>query len=218
MPACGNCTNPCNCNFSEDGALSFSSLNLGRNFTSISGSGTEDDPYEISFLDQEEYRPKTAEINITGFTLSDSTGSGNFNSVLNEADISDASLTYESPIKFIVRDTTTFKFRYIQSNFFIIGASLSFPETTETTSAMKHLMITTTRTYFPTNTREVIAAHSTPGAGGDPVTLSCAGIVSGVFSLVPVLETVIQEFFVYAYQDTGAPITITGGKIWVTAI
>ena len=215
MPACGNCIQPCSCTISEDG-IRAGHLELGRNFTQVNGSGTTDDPYVFSFLDQKEFRPRTAEIQLSSRTIS----SGSTHSMVLSGPDPRGNLLYESPINFVVKDfsSTDNLYRYLGGNFYYIGASVTFAEAADVTSNARQMWLTSVRgNSFPASDY-VVGGQTAPGGGQDPLTLQCGGITPGIFFQVPAVGDVTVQFDLSVFQDSGSPIAMSDLKIWVTQI
>src|SRR5688572_10798538 len=67
MPKCSGCTNTCNCRFADDGVDRLGGSYIldtgqGRRNTVVQGAGTVEDPFTVSFIDSEFYRPNSLEI------------------------------------------------------------------------------------------------------------------------------------------------------------
>lgn len=213
MPACGNCSQSCNCVLSEDGFFS-GHTEEGRPFTQVEGSGTTEDPYVIHFIDQELFRPKAAEIQWQDGSCPDSTGG--FGDLDFIADITPgSSIIYESPIKFLIDDLNNGDPRYANSHYFIIGASVTFAETGDAQSNPKMLLIVSGK---PTTGLRVIGGQTIPGAGADPMTLSAQGYTIGRVNPIAGVGAFINQFDLWLYQDTGAAVAISNIKVWMTQI
>lgn len=222
MPLCGNCGQPCNCFISNDGLFAGAgSEDLGRNFTEVSGNGSAEDPYIISFLDSEEFRPKTAEVTFENITLpiGNTGGNGNFSRVQSaNAFAPGSAIVYESPIHFLVRDSFTGDPGYAQANFFYLGASATFSPLSDVTSNARMLVLGTSK-VDPNLDSHIIAGQTGAGGGGLSRTLTVEGYTVGTFIVSPGLQTLVQSFILWIYADTSSTsITISNLRFWMIQI
>jgi|SRR5688572_3108077 len=207
MPTCG-CVQDCNCFLSEDGFWA-GHPELGRNFTLINGVGSEAEPFSVSFLDQEEFRPRTAEISFPNRLVTNDT----YTQV--DAGPIDSTIVYESPEPFVLKDDVGFH-RYAEPNFVIIGAAATFPESAVTTTSREMLLENVRGQSFP-GQAWIIAGQTAPGTT-DPITLSCSVMFPGVFFNVDGVGPIRQQFRIHLYQNSGASMTVTDIKLWITEI
>lgn len=204
MPQCG-CTQGCNCRISEDGILGLHT-ELGRNFTTVDGNGSVEDPFTIHFLDQHEYRPKSALINYDNTQAA----TDDWRNVTDGT----AVVTYQTPVPFII---SIGGFQYAQANFFIIGASVTFNEGSFATSDHRSMILVAGKI---SGGIRVIAGQTSSAAGGDPITLSCEGFTPGRFNVVGGLSAVVQGFivFVNATSFGTSILPVNNIKVWITQI
>lgn len=217
MPVkCPGCGTECNCFVSEDGYRG-GHPELGRNFTTIQGDGSADNPYVFSFLDQMEFRPRTSEFRVNNTPLPD-------DSVTTLIAVPGTStILYQSPINFIYRDPEEIEdYKYIQGNFFIIGASVTFAEASDSPDNARQLVLSNMRSNNGVNTPGGMAGQTTPGGNSDPLTLSCEALWAGTFSPIQVPGiigvTATNAFSVHVLQRSGGPILLTDIRVWLTEV
>lgn len=225
MPTCGNCTT-CNCYVTEDGIKSVADV-LGRNTTRVTGSGTTADPFEISFLDQLEFRPRTSEIHWDDGPLFNSAGGGDgdWKSIgLTGAFTPDFKL-YESPVVFVFRNPSSFTdhpYAYAQLNHFILGASATFaPTPGEVSTHVKQLILTAATRVSSGGFLEkiVVGGQTVPSFNNDSLTLSVEGYVPGNFLFTAgATSQAVTYFELYAFQESGISIALSDIKVWITEI
>lgn len=224
MPTCGQCTGPCNCYVTEDGFFS-GNPEEGRNTTQLSGSGTTEDPYVVHFLDQEEFRPRTAEFTFSNFTMAASSGADSGDIKVIGSLSPGHTVQYVSPINFIIGDPSTGGStgydgnpRYLQGHYWIIGATITYAQAADTASDYRYLLVAAAQGSVGSINLPVVAAQTTSGGGSDPLTLSCEGFFPGVWTPVSGLASIIQQFEVYGFQDSGGPLAVSELKVWITQI
>lgn|SRR5688572_4879250 len=209
MPSCG-CVQGCNCYLSEDGFWA-GHPELGRNFTLVNGVGSDADPYSVSFLDQEEFRPRTAEISFPDRSVN--------NDTYTEVPVGPvpSTITYESPEPFVIRQSNGFH-RYSEVNFIIIGAAATFPESAVSTTSRQILLEDVRGGTSPlTASAWIIAGQTVPGAA-DPLTLSCSVMFPGVFFNIDGVGPLRHQFRIHLYQNSGATMVVSNIKLWITEI
>lgn len=208
MPLCNRCTQGCNCTLSQDGFWG-EHPELGRNTSTVAGSGTEDDPYVISFIDQPDFRVGTAEIHYPVFNVPRFTDTG-------LSGISD--VEYEFPLYFLLRDPGSQTHHYVHGNYFYIGASVTFADTGSNPLFQRRMIITSYRGDTIANADIYVAAAQTGPGTTDPITLSAAAIIPGVFYYPPGLGAIIAGFDVFLWQDSPSDISVSNLKVWVTQL
>lgn len=220
---CRKCVNACNCIWSNDG-IEAGHPEFGRNTNDVAGSGTTEDPFVISFLDQKEFRPRTAEINYSNLTIP---SAATYKSAFSNT-TSTSTLLYESSIHFVLRDflqPNFFPYSYANLGFAMIGASVTFAQVSDTKDKIRGMVLTAVRGLaFPAETY-ILGGQTTPGGVADhpftdnnPLTLSCEGIASGVFFVNPLAPAIKQELGLYILQNSGSDLLISNIKIWMTEI
>lgn len=215
MP-CPGCGAECNCHISEDGFWG-GHPEMGRNFSTVQGNGTPDNPYVFSFLDQMEFRPRTAEFKVNDTVLAHNDATTLI------AVPGTSTILYQSPINFIYKDPLGVEdYKYVTGNFFIFGASVTFAETNDSINNSRVLVLSNLRHNNGVNTSGIMAAQTTPGDSSDPITLSCEALWAGTFSFIdtpsgtPTKAT--NAFSVHVLQRSGGPILLTDIRVWMTEI
>lgn len=209
MANCVTCTNPCTCTLFTDGLFA-GSPELGRNFTAVEGTGSTDDPYVIHFYDQNEFRPKSAEITWKDVILPNNIAQPN---VLSFTPF--GSYKYQSPINFIIKTVSDI---YLQSNFFVIGCSVTFAETADSGSSGKRIQLKTYRGPVIGFTTVVIGGQTVAAGGGDPMTLSCQTFHPGLLQVDPSLTKPVTIFQLEVFQNSGSDILLSDIRIWMSQI
>lgn len=214
MAICGNCKQPCSCLITEDGIWG-GHEELGRNFTQVEGTGTTEDPYVIHFMDQMEFRPQTAEIMFNNVSVP--------NAAVHTLIVTGISshVVYQSPRDFLIREPalTTPVYRYASGSFYIMGASATFAQATDTTANIRAIALSAILESPAGNPVEVfIGGQTSPGGNTDPLTLSCEGMSPGLFTQAPGLGSITQQFSLSLLQDSGAPLIASDIRIWMTQI
>lgn len=212
MATCGGrCTQACSCSFSEDGFhANLASPVNGRNFTLLDGNGTPQDPFTISFFDQEDFRPRTAEIQYQNITVNTGVPTNATN----------GSAVYESPIRFLVSANKA------ALHYYYIGASVTFAETADASSNRKHLRLSAEIEWpLPGSVvSTVIGGQTIPGGGSDPLTLTASAYLPGVLWNWEAAfggfdgNVYNQAFNLAVYQNSGGPVAVSDLKIWITQI
>lgn len=236
MPTCGKCVEPCNCVFSEDGLFSGSS-NIGRHFSTVTGSGSIEDPFKIHFLDQKEFYPRTAEfqfndLNPTGGILNPyelgptSLGSTTDPGILLRLTF-DGMFKYQSPEQFLVTqlafeapDETGYPYS-ARGSHFLIGATITFDQTVDSGANYKQIIITDYQIgKFEDDVGKevVVAAQIIPGGGGDPMTISAAGMTPITYYVPGGASEIHHLFKIYVNQSSGSSVVISNMRFWMTQI
>lgn len=197
------CTTPCTCIFADDGIKVINNNYVvntgeGRRNTVVDGSGTVSDPYTISFIDSEFYRPNAAEIGYPPQTAN--TGG--------EDDFQGGFVVYQTPEVIITSPTADFT---VKGFFYVVGATVEFAANTTGTRKI----------YIYTNDSPSLGplhhiAAATADAPAESFTMSCSGFWPGKFDdsgNTPVLG--VSRFLVRVFQDSGGPLGISNMKFWV---
>lgn len=222
MPNC-KCIKPCNCHFTEDG-LFFGNPSFGRHHTQVSGSGTTDNPFVISFADQLEYYPRTAEFQFEDISLGSAAGEGQLREL---GDSEGATILYQSPISFLLIHDYQFgpDTQYpeiIRGSHFIVGASATFSDTAnDPNGKFKQLVITSSLRGISDEDpviEKIIAAQSVPNIGGDPKTLTATGMTPVSFYEPSGIKGIHHIIHVYVNQNSGSSVAVSNLKVWVTQI
>ena len=207
MAQCG-CTQGCNCFVSEDGWAA-GHAELGRNFTQVEGNGSSSNPFVIHFLDSDAFRPRTAEILIDSQTFQ-SDPSASVERITNPG-----SFIYESPLSFIVINATP-GIHYVAATYYMIGASVTFAETTDsTTNTQRALLLEGDRLG---GIAYAFGGQTIPGLSTDPLTLTVQGFSASIFTGVPGLPTIVNAFALSVSQSSGSPILVSNIRVWITQI
>lgn len=215
MALCGSCKEPCSCLIQNDGVKS-GHPELGRNFTQVDGKGTEENPFTISFYDQNEFRPKAMEVTFEDVLVPNGTFGINLRE---EGMVTD--VTYQSPNEFLIRypsiESTVYV--YASGSFYVIGATATFDQVADANTTNRVIVLVGVVESPIGNPVEVaIGAHQTPGGLTDPITVTCEGYLPGLFMEIPTLGTVSQSFNIHLYQTSGAPLMARDIKMWMAQI
>lgn len=222
MPLCRGCVQPCDCSFSEDGFAAHRSPEedtfappqanpaLGRNFTLIEGNGSSLDPFVISFFDQGEFRPRTAEIQFQNIIVQTAT-------LTTITPVGTGSAIYQSPIQFLINSNRA------DIHYYYLGASATLADVGDPTSNRRHMaLFAEVELPLPGTPFDApVGGQSTPSGVGDPLTLTASAFVPGVlwnFEFSPDGNTYTQGFYVTLYQNSGFPLSVYDLRIWVTQI
>lgn len=204
---CAQCRTPCTCVVADDGIIVANNsyvLNSGkgRRSTVVSGTGTAANPYTVSFIDSEFYRPQAGEFqypdqnaaSIDGDLLDFTNGAG--------------VVSYQTPntIFFniasgMLGDFSTFGF------FQVVGASATFASNTTGSRSIRIEAGSQSSTY-------IVAGYTTDVPAED-FTLSCAGFFPGLFTSVPSSPIGFTTIKVRVSQDSGGTLALTNIKFWV---
>lgn len=214
MPTCGQCNNPCTCLVSEDGFFANRPTD-GRANTVVTGRGTPSEPFTVSFVQSEFYRPESGELKQTNtFVLPD-------NSVNNVSPTTGFTFgsVYQSPGSVFVSFTPVGSSVLTGSfgHFKYLGASATF---SANATGIRYMSIIGSN---PWNLIDyVVAGNSSLGDSVGPSVLNCAGFTPGVFDpsgLAPIFSnTGIQAWGVGIWQTSGGNLNVTDIKFWMTTI
>lgn len=211
MPVTCGCTQACNCTISEDGYLS-GHPELGRNFTQIDGIGNSTDPYVFHFYDQEEFRPRAAELSVPNQNIPNNT----YTNIQDSGNI--ASIIYQSPKTFLFNDPFIDNLEIFEGNYFIFGATATFDQAADTSATYREMLLINTRGISGVGDNYISGAQLTPGGSTDPITVSCETLNPGLFNSLTGLEAILGAFQVYLFQNSGAPLGVSDIRIWLTQI
>lgn len=205
------CTTPCTCTFADDGIRELNGSYVvntgeGRRNTVVDGEGTVEDPYTISFIDSEFFRPDVGE-----FTHPNQAVPNNVYAMLN-FDSSAGQVVYESPgTVFSGLEQGSNSGEFTAFGFFqFVGATATF--NANTTGSRKIVIA-----YTDLIVTQVIAA-ATSDSPAEDLTLSCSGFYPGRF--VPGSSPVGYSTFkvIIVWQDSGAALGLTNLKFWVGSL
>lgn len=208
----GGCTSPCSCVVADDGIKVIGESYVvntgeGRRNTVVSGQGTAADPYTVSFIDSEFYRPDAGE-----FTYPNQ--------------VEDSSLTQTGTLLDFIDGPGVVVYQQLGTIFFnislgdsgdfsvkgffqIVGASVEF--TGNTTGTRKILIM------YDDGTNARMIAGNVSDAPTENLTLSASGFYPGRFSQSPdgVHPVGFSLFTVRVYQDSGNSLAVSNLKFWV---
>lgn len=200
------CTTPCTCVFADDGIREVNGTYVvntgeGRRNTVVDGSGTAADPYTISFIDSEFYRPPVGE-----FTYPDQSAA-NASYDLLDFGLGPGIVIYESPETFIFRlDLGEIGEVTVLGFFQFVGATATFNGNT-----------TGTRKIIILERTDVIAG-ATSDSPAEALTLSCSGFYPGTFAPAPFQPVGYSSFSVKVWQDSGGDLGLTSLKFWTGSL
>lgn len=205
------CQNPCNCTFFDDGVVRVGDAYVldsgkGRRNTVVSGEGTVEDPYTVSFIDSEFYRPDAGEYTYP-----------NQDAVVEDHLVgffpADGVVVYQTPsVVFggLSEDVNPLIANRIAKGFFqVFGASATFSASTTGTRKI----------YIHDNhTEQNILASNTVDAGSENQTLSCTGFHPGVFTTFGNSTPGYPTYIVRVFQSSGGTLPLTNLKFWMGSL
>lgn len=197
------CPNNCSCHLEEDGFFA-NEPQFGRRNTLASGIGTLADPWVISFIDSEEYRPVAAEFSYPDRTLDGAARVGENRVVVYESTPGTLFVGYPTP---------TSADLLVSGNYFIVGASAEFQANAQA-GTKKALAIATGN--------KIIAGAVTGGLTTEDMILTVSGYNPGLFAgetlAVYGYNDRSQVFSVLIRETTSGSLNIKKLKFWVTTI
>ena len=212
MPQCG-CTSPCNCSFSEDGYWAERSQD-GRRNTVVSGMGTPNDPFTVSFIQSEFFRPSAGELKGTG--LSTTSGS---TFAPTPADVISV---YQSPetVMISIPFGSSLALTTIFGNYFVMGASATFAANA---TGLRRLVLLAPSPMGPVvGFERAVTGVEQNGHATRPTVLSVAGFYSGMLEKDSILDGVgaaqIAPVRLEVFQNSGSSLTLTEVKFWAVMI
>lgn len=203
MPICNECTSPCNCRIDEDGPFS-NRFDDGRRNTTVSGNGTEDNPYTIHFQQSGEYRPPSGEVKVD--TVSTTTSIGKL-----VASADSPFVVWQSPVNVLAFFPGN-AIVYLFERFNVVGASATFAAHA---TGERRLALFGTRVDGETNW---IGGDVQHGNTSVATKLKTVGYSSGVITTGALTESRINAFVVGLYQTSGTTLAVTNIKFWVTTV
>lgn len=208
--AAAGCSTPCGCVMADDGIKVIGDSYVvntgeGRRNTVVSGTGTVSNPYTVSFIDSEFFRPEAGEFS---FPNQDVT-----NNAYDLLDFSNGPgvVAYQTPHTIFLRLEGGGLGDFTVKGFFqFVGASVEFANST--VGARKIVI-----SYVDgANVRTF--AGNTSEAPGESLTLSTVGFFPGRFSPSITHPVGFSEFKVHVWQDSGGNMSITNLKFWVGSL
>lgn len=204
---CNACKNPCNCVVSDDGAIildgSYNFLdNPSRRNSVVSGNGTLANPYTVSFIDSEFYRPVVGEAVTPVQSITDSD--------LNFVDLASGTVIYSSPTpaSLSLRDDEALVFGL----FLVVGITVTF---TGSTTGVRKIAIL--EISAEGNVNRVIGSSSC-SADTEDLTLNASGFTMG--RLVGDLVNIVQfnRFSIAVQQSSGGALNISSASLWIASV
>lgn len=209
--AAPGCTTSCTCVFADDGIVRIGDSYVmnsgkGRRNTVVSGQGSIQDPYTVSFIDSEFYRPDAGEYNFADHQSTIELEILSFSP-------DPPTVIYETPGVVFTGLTENFSpispIRGVKGFFQVVGASAEF---SADTTGVRKLMIV----YL--DAVQHIIASNTVDAGAETQTLSCTGFNPGRFAPVGVNQTGFPNYMVRVFQNTGGTLQLTRLKFWMGSL
>lgn len=220
MPNCLNCTQPCACSIVRDGtrwedfafatlagdATSLAAINLrGQPTTHVTGTGSASDPYIISIIDAEGYKPTAGERDFPAFVVA--TGGGSVTTTPGNNGV----VIYESPETTFL--TGTFSFATVAGTYFLVGAVVEWAGNATGDRVL------TIRSGAASPTGDTEFARQVCSANAGTQRMSCSGFATRVPSPIAPLESAeYQRFTVTVAQSSGGNLSATLVKFWIVEL
>lgn len=217
MPTCGgsgsaNCTDACACLITEDGFFANRPQD-GRANTVVTGNGTPEDPFTVSFMQSEFYQPASQEI------ISNNTKSVLHNTSTALAQSTGVTFTtvYQSPnAVFVAFPVAAPVLAAAFGEFKVVGASVTF----QTSSLGARYMSIIGQRFDAQD--YIIAGSSCIGHTGGSAVLACSGWSNGIFDDTNLLPTIsntrLMAWGVGVWQTSTVTLSVSNIKFWMSSI
>lgn len=212
MPHQCGCVTPCNCIMEEDGYWAERPQD-GRRNTILSGSGTPNDPFTISFMQSEFFRPSAGELVPSSLPIVLASGS---NDSITQSEVT---VSYQTPGEiFINFALNPVILTALIGNFMLVGASAAFAASN--TTGTRSIGIGTNHPF--TAVTRFVTSSEQGGSSTRSSYVQASGFASGNLDktglLSGITDSKIAPFSLTIFQSSGGPIDVTQVKFWVAVI